>query len=138
MPSAAVSSSGGDDGAGALKNAARHIDFVLLVLALPVFVAAGWPLAGYAVAAAVWCGQAALIAWLEAKATASRNPRTIAGLLVGGSIARAWIAAFAILTTGLAVGHDAGLACALLLLALFTTYFANKMLVHFVSPAAAR
>lgn len=147
MPAAALSPAG-ENGAGAAKSgtakfgaakfAARHIDFILLALALPVFVAASWPLAGYAVAAAVWCGQAALLSWLEAKATASRNPRTIAGLLVGGSIARAWIAAIAILTTGLAIGDAAGLACALLLMALFTAYFANKMIVHYVRPAAAQ
>lgn len=137
MPAAAVSRSG-ENGAGALKSAIRHADFILLALALPVFVATSWPLAGYAVAAAVWCGQAALIRWLEAKATASRNPRTIAGLLVGGSIARAWIAAIAILTTGLALGDAAGLSCALLLLALFTVYFASKMLVHYFQPAEAK
>lgn len=137
MPAAAVNPPG-DDGAGALKFVVRHPDFILLALALPVFVAASWPLAGYAVAAVVWCGQSVLVWWLEAKATASRNPRTVAGLLVGGSIARSWIAAFAILIAGVAIGHDAGLACALLLLALFTTYFVNKMIVHYLSPAAAR
>lgn len=136
MPAAAVSD--GHSGRGAGSTLARHLDFVLLGTALPIFAVAGWPLAGYAVAAAVWVGQALLVAWLEAKAEASRSPRTIAGLLVGGSIARAWIAGIAILVTGLTLGDAAGLSCALLLVALFTVYFASKMIIHYFSPAEAR
>jgi hypothetical protein len=137
MPAAALSDTPGD-GRGFASSLARRLDFVVLALALPVFIAAAWPLAGYAVAAVVWTGQAALVLWLEAKASASRNPRTVAGLLVGGSIARAWLAAIAILTTGLALGDAAGLSCALMLLVLFTVYFVSKMIVHYFTPEQAR
>lgn len=137
MSAAALSDTPGN-GRGIASSLARHLDFVLMALALPIFIAAGWPLAGYAVAAVVWTGQAALVLWLEAKARDSRNPRTVVGLLVGGSIARAWIAAIAILATGLALGNAAGLACALLLLVVFTVYFASKMIVHYFTPAQAR
>ncbi|MBI4898665.1 MAG: hypothetical protein HY827_09920 [Actinobacteria bacterium] len=137
MSAAAVSHTGSGRGVG--QTLFRHLDFVVLGAALPVFALAGWSLVGYAVTAAVWTAQALLVIWLENKAESSRNPRTIAGLLVGGSIARAWIAAIAILTTGLALGDAAGLACALLLLALFTVYFVSKMIVHyFFTPAEAR
>jgi hypothetical protein len=137
MPAAALSVTPGN-GRGLASLLARHLDFALLALALPVFIAAGWPLAGYVVATVVWTGQAVLIAWLEAKAGASSNPRTVVGLLVGGSIARAWIAAIAILTAGLAFGDPSGLSCALLLIVAFTVYFASKLFVHFFTPAQAQ
>lgn len=114
----------------------RHFDFVVLGVALPVFLLADWPISAWAVTAVVWFGQTLLISSMESRAMRSTEPRHQIGLMVGGGMARAWIAAAAILTTGLIFGDDAGLATALLMITLFTVYFASKLFVHFTQPAS--
>ena len=141
MSAAAVAGTPGvnrGNGSGPLNLILRHLDFVVLGVALPVFLLAGWPIAAWAVTAVVWFGQAVLIASLENRAMRSTEPRQQIGLMVGGGMARAWIAAFSILATGLIFGDDAGLACAILMIALFTIYFASKMLVHFTAQPTTK
>jgi hypothetical protein len=104
----------------------RHLDLAVLALALPVFLLAGLSLAGYGAIAVIWLVQRLLGAALQRRADASDDPRTVVGLLAGGSMARAWLTALAILATGL-VDERAGLAAALLALVLFTTYFASRL-----------
>lgn len=101
----------------------------MLVAALPVFIAAGWSLPGYAVGAAVWIAQAIAQGILQAKVDASDDPRTVVGLLAGGSIGRAWFTAAVVLAVGL-IDERAGLAAILLVMVLFTTYFATKVFTH--------
>jgi len=100
-----------------------YLDLVVLALALPVFLLAGLSLAGWGVMAVVWLAQRAIGAWLQRRADASDDPRTVVGLVAGGSMARAWLTAIAILAAGLLLGERAGLAAVLLALVLFTTYF---------------
>jgi hypothetical protein len=104
----------------------HSLDLVVLAAALPIFLLAGLSLVGYAVIAAVWLLQRALGAELQRRADASDDPRTVVGLLAGGSMARAWLTALSILAAGL-VDERAGLAAALLALALFTTYFTVRL-----------
>jgi hypothetical protein len=118
---------------GPLAVVARFPDFIALGLALPVFVLADWSIPGYVVAAITWFGQTVLITWMEQRAAHSTEVRQQVGLMVGGSLARAWISAAAILFAGLVFGESAGLACALLMIFLFTVYFAGKMLFHLLS-----
>jgi hypothetical protein len=99
---------------------------VALALALPVFLLAGLSLAGYAAMLVTWLAQRGLGVLLQRRADASDDPRQIVGLIAGGSMARAWITALAILATGL-VDERAGLAAVLLALVLFTTYFASRL-----------
>lgn len=105
-----------------------YLDLVVLALALPVFLLAGLSLAGWGVMAVVWLAQRAFGAWLQRRADASDDPRTVVGLVAGGSMARAWLTAIAILTAGLVLGEDAGLAAVLLALVLFTTYFMVRLI----------
>ena len=100
----------------------RWLDLVVLVLALPVFVVAGLPLAGYATGAGAWVAQRALQIVLQRRAEASRDPRTVVGLTAGGMLMRGWLVALTILLVGLS-DNDAGLSAALLVVALFTVYF---------------
>jgi hypothetical protein len=113
----------------------RFPDFLALGLALPVFVLADWPLAGWAAAAIAWFVQGVVIFQMEQKAIRATEPRQQVGLVVGAALVRAWIAAAAILAAGLIFGDPAGLACALLTIALFTIYFAGKLFFHFTTPA---
>ncbi len=51
-------------------------------------------------------------------------------LTIGGFIARAWIAAAGLVVAALAFDDRAGLSVALLLIALFTVYFAHRIVTH--------
>ena len=105
----------------------RNLDLVALALALPIFLVAGLPLTGYATAAAVWLVQRAIQAAIERRVGASPSPRAVVGMVAGGAIGRAWLAALAVLALGLA-DEQAGLAAVLLILALFTVYFTAKLI----------
>lgn len=120
---------------GALRTLLRFPDFIVLGLMLPVFVLADWPLAGWAVATIGWFVQAIVIGLMEQKALRASEPRQQVGLVVGGSLVRAWLAAATILIAYFVGGDDAGLACALLMIGLFTIYFTNKLFFHFTSPS---
>jgi hypothetical protein len=105
----------------------RNLDLVILVPALAVFLAAGLPILGFAVAAVVWVAQRLIQHALQRRADASTEPKAVVGFLAGGAIARGWLAALAVLCVGL-FSNRAGLAAAVLLLVLFTVYFATKLI----------
>jgi hypothetical protein len=113
----------------------RYLDFVALALALPVFILADFPLGGYLVGGGAWVVQRAIQVLIQRRATASRDPRTIVGLLAGSMIARGWFCAIAIFLAGIIGDNDTGLAAALLIVMLFTVYFALGMVLRpFDSP----
>jgi hypothetical protein len=108
----------------------RLLDLVVLALALPVFVLAGLPLAGYAAAAGAWLVQRAIQVTLERRAKASDDPRTVVGLTAGSMIGRGWLVALTIFGVGVAVDREAGLSAAVLVIVLFTVYFTVSMIVR--------
>ena len=58
----------GSERAGAGASAIlRYLDLILLAVALPVFIAADWPLLGYAVAAGAWVAQRLVLAYTNAR-----------------------------------------------------------------------
>jgi hypothetical protein len=107
----------------------RYVDLLVLVLALPVFVVAGFSLAGYATGAGVWLAQRALQLAIQRRAEASTEPRTIVGLTAGSMLLRGWLVALTILLVGLGNNH-AGLAAAVLVVALFTVYFNASLILR--------
>jgi hypothetical protein len=107
----------------------RYLDLVVLVLALPVFLLAGWPMLGYAAGAVAWLAQRAIQAYTNAKAMASTEPRAVAGWVTGSMIGRGWLVALTIFAAGM-VENDAGLAAAVLVVALFTVYFTVNMILR--------
>jgi hypothetical protein len=109
--------------------AVRYLDLVLLALALPVFLAAGLPMLGYAAGAAAWLTQRALQLWLNRRAAASDDPRTVVGIAAGSMIGRGWLVALTIFAAGLS-DEDAGLAAAVLVIVLFTAYFTVSMIMR--------
>jgi len=108
----------------------RYLDLVALVLALPIFLVAGFPMAGYLVGAGAWLVQRAIQLLVLRRVAASRDPRTIVGLTAGSMIARGWFCAIAIFLVGIIDSNEAGLAAALLVVALFTIYFAVGMILR--------
>ena len=107
----------------------RYLDFAVLLLALPIFVAAGLPMLGWAGAAVGWTVQRVVQLGIEKRARESDDPRTVAGLLTGSMIARGWIVAGSIFVVGLAE-REAGLSAAILAITLFTFYFTSQMLTR--------
>jgi hypothetical protein len=104
----------------------RHLDLVVLLLALGVFVAAGLPILGWGAAAVAWLAQRAIAIVLERKARSTNEPRSVAGLMVASMLTRGWLVALAIFAAGL-VENDAGLAAAVLFLLLFTVHLTVNM-----------
>lgn len=107
----------------------RFLDLAILALALPIFLAAGLPLLGWAGAAGAWIVQRGVQALIERRARESDDPRTVAGLLAGSMIARGWIIAGTIFVVGL-TEREAGLAAAVLSITLFTFYFTSQMITR--------
>jgi hypothetical protein len=107
----------------------RYLDLVVLAVALPVFLAAGLPLLGWAAVTAVWAAQRALQAAINRRARTASEPGTVAGLLTGSMIARGWLVAGTIFVVGL-TEREAGLAGAVLGITVFTAYFMGQVLVR--------
>lgn len=107
----------------------RNIDFVLLVIALPVFLLAGFPMLGYAAAAVAWIAQRALNHWTTRKAKESEDIRASVGILTGSMIGRGWLVALTIFGVGLA-DNSSGLAAAVLVVVLFTAYFTASIILR--------
>ena len=109
--------------------ALRYIDLVLLVIALPIFIAADLPMLGYAAGAAAWIVQRAIQLYTNRKAAAEKDPRKVVAIAAGSMIGRAWLVALTIFAAGLE-DNDAGLAAAVLVIVLFTAYFTVSMIMR--------
>ena len=109
--------------------ALRYLDIVILILALPVFLAADLPMLGYAAGAAAWLVQRAIQIVLNRRAAAAEDPRTVVGIAAGSMIGRGWLVALTIFAAGMQ-DNDAGLAAAVLVIVLFTAYFTVSMIMR--------
>jgi hypothetical protein len=108
----------------------RWFDLVVLALALPVFLLADFPMSGYVVGAGAWIVQRAISHELTRRAAASSDTRTTVGLMAGSMVARGWFVAIAIFLVGILDEDKAGLAAAVLVVALFTVYFSSQMILR--------
>jgi hypothetical protein len=109
--------------------ALRYLDIVLLIVALPVFLAADLPMLGYVAGGGAWVVQRVIQVVLNRKAAAEDDIRKVAGITVGSMIGRGWLVALTILAAGLEE-NDAGLAAAVLVLVLVTAYFTVSMILR--------
>ena len=103
----------------------RYFDIAVLVAALPVFLLTELPLLGWIAAAVGWVCQRAVRHALDRRAAASDDPRTVAGIVVGSMVARAWLMALAIFAAGL-TDREAGLSAAVLVIVLFSAFFSTQ------------
>lgn len=114
----------------------KHVDLLALAAALAVFAIGGLPLLGYAVAAAAWLAQRGIqvLAARRAGEDLSQGERRRAmGTVAATTLGRVWLMATAVLAVGIAQ-RQAGLAAALLLLALFTVSFAAQGIAYLLEP----
>ena len=109
--------------------ALRHLDLVVLALALPLFLVAGFPMLGYAAGAVAWLAQTGVQHWTNNKATSTDDIRKTVGIITGSMIGRGWLCAITIFAAGM-VENDAGLAAAVLVIACFTVYFTVNMILR--------
>jgi hypothetical protein len=116
----------------------RYLDLVVLVVALPIFILADFPLSGYAVGAGAWIVQRAVQLVLLARAARAEDPRTLVGITAASMIGRGWACAIAIFLVGILDSDEAGLAAAVLVIALFTVYFTVQMLLRPFDEALRR
>jgi len=109
----------------------RNLDLILLVVALPVFIAADWPLLGYAVAAAAWIAQRFALAYANsriARSLAAGERRDAFKTKAISSMGRVWLVSVAVLLVGLIADREDGLAAAILATALFTIQLVSQAL----------
>jgi hypothetical protein len=117
----------------------RQLDLLLLAAALPLFLIAGWPMLGYAVVAGTWLairGVELLLVRRTRGALESGNRLRAMGLTAASGLMRAWVIVLAVLLVGI-VDKDAGLAAALLALAIFSIHFATNLITNLRADAAA-
>jgi hypothetical protein len=120
----------------------KHVDLVVLAAALAVFALAGWPMLGFAVAAAAWLAQRAIQILasrkVEAELAAGNRQRAM-GALAATTLGRVWLMVTAALLAGIA-DREAGLAAAVTLVILFTVSFAAQGIAYLLSsePEAVR
>jgi hypothetical protein len=121
-----------------MATALRYLDLLLLALALPVFIAADFPIAGWIVIAGVWAVQYAIEITADresARALAEGNRNRAMGWVGATTLARVWIIALAVLLVGIIGSKDAGLAAAVLAAILFTVHFGARVLGRLFSQA---
>ena len=120
-----------------MANVLRYLDLVLLVLALPLFLAAGFPMAGYIAIVGIWVviyGVELLSNRAIEGAVTRRDRRAAMGWLGATGLARAWNVALGVLIIGLTAGKDAGLAAAVLAAILFTVHLGARVLLRLSQP----
>jgi uncharacterized membrane protein len=110
----------------------KYLDLVLLAAGLVVFLLGGFPLLGYAVAAACWLIQRGVQIFATRRATEelhAGNRQKAMGIVAATTLGRVWLMATAVLLVGLS-DREAGLSAAILVLVLFTVSFAAQGLAH--------
>jgi hypothetical protein len=115
----------------------RQLDLVVLAIALPVFLLAGFPMLGYAVAAGAWLAQWAIHRLAERRAAASLaagDRRSALGVVAATTLGRVWLVALAVLLVGVLADREDGLAAAVLSAGLVTAYMLSLFAARVLAP----
>jgi uncharacterized membrane protein YkgB len=116
----------------------KHVDLLVLAAAAVVFLVAGFPMLGYAAAAAAWLAQRG-VQWLaqrrSGEALKAGNRQRAMGIIAATTLGRVWLMATVILLVGIAQ-RTAGLSSAVLLAALFTISMGSSGLAYLLEPEA--
>ena len=114
--------------------AARYLDVILIVMALPFVVLLGLPLLGYAAGGGVWIVQRALGDAVEACARAAADIRVQVGVTMASIMIRVWLVALVILAVGLTAERADGATAAVTVLVAFTIYFTVSIVMRPTRP----
>jgi hypothetical protein len=115
----------------------RYLDFAVLILALPIFVAADLPLFGWLGVTVAWLIQRGAHGLFLRHAEASQSPRSAVGLMSISLIGRVWFLALAVLAIGL-IDRDAGLPAAVLTAVCFQVWFTAFIVGRSMESGAAK
>ena len=124
-------------GRGTGATLVRYCDVVLLAVALPVFVVTGMPLLGYAAAAVAWLAQHVVLYLAERHAAQAleRGDRNRAMGAIGfATLGRLWLVTGTILLVGVLGDREAGLAAAVLSVALVTAHLGGLAFAKLLEP----
>ncbi len=113
----------------------KFLDPIVLAAALAVFLVGGFPMLGFAAAAAVWLVQRGVQMYAAQRAKAelkAGNRQKAMGMIAATTLGRVWLMATVVLLTGLAE-REAGLAAGVMLVGLFTISFAAGGLSHLLA-----
>ncbi len=111
-------------------NLLRYLDVIVLAVALVLFLAAGLPLAGWALATLVWVLWRGIGELAERRAATTRDPRRVAGIATASMIGRGWLMGLLLLGVGLMAGDEVGLSAAVLCVVLFTVSFTTRIVLR--------
>jgi len=112
---------------------ARNLDLLVLLIALPVFLIADAPLSGYLAAGGAWIVGRIGMEWAvkrRTEALLAGNRNAALGVTAWATMGRLWLVAGAILLVGLLDERQAGLAAAVLTLALVTASLGASFISH--------
>jgi len=107
---------------------AHNIDALLAVLALPVFLIAGWPASGWFWAVALWAANRGLQVWTERRAAKMTALRGV-GVMGASMLLRPWIGML-ILFLIVRDNRTEAISSMLLLLVLITADIATRIFTH--------
>jgi hypothetical protein len=106
----------------------KNLDLIVLGIALPVFIAAGLPLVGWAAATIAWVLSKAVEAFAARRALASGDRKVVMGARAAGLLTRLYLVGICVFLAGL-IEREAGLAAGVLSVLVFTVYFATLFIV---------
>ena len=111
----------------------KYLDLVILAIALPVFLIAGWPLEAWGIAAALWVAYVVIGAFLARVPLGDAN-LAAAGLVAFGRMTRA-VVLVAILIVIAVRNSDLGLPAAIVYGLAFTVEFLLSLFAYFEGEA---
>jgi len=116
----------------------RWLDVALVAATVPVLLLAGLPVLGTLAGAGIWVVQRMVSHRLELRARQTKDAKVYTGLMIGTTLARAWLVGLTILAVGLAGARADGLVAAVIVLAAFTVYFGLSLILRPLERSSAQ
>jgi hypothetical protein len=105
----------------------RNLDLLVLGVALPVWIATGLPILGWAAATGAWLLSRALQAFTERRGARSANRRVAMGMRAASLVGRLYLVGLTVLGAGI-IERKAGLSAGVLAAATFTVWFVSLLI----------
>jgi len=109
----------------------RNLDLLVLAVALPVFLAGGFPLVGYCFATGAWLAARGVQTFAERRALAKGDRRAALGARAAALVGRLYIVGLTVLAAGI-IDRKAGVAAGLLSVTVFTVWLVSLFVMNFL------
>ena len=107
----------------------RNIDVALLAIALPVFIAAGLPILGWAATTGSWLAARFFQSYAERRAYAKGTRRAVLGARSAALLGRLYLVTIAVFVAGL-IERKAAVAGGVLAVVVFTAWFITEIVTN--------